>query len=99
VFEVSQVEAGHVGLVGRLDAAQAARAETLFERLVTAEALNLSSLEYISSAGLGLLLKLHKQKIAAGGGLRLVEVSPHIVDILHYSGFDKLFDVSPVSKS
>jgi anti-anti-sigma factor len=99
VFEVSQVEAGQLGLVGRLDTAQAARAETLFERLVAAEVLNLSSLEYISSAGLGLLLKLHKQKIEAGGGLRLVEVNPHIVDILHYSGFDKLFDVSPASKT
>lgn len=98
MFEVSQIESGQVGLVGRLDAAQAARAETAFERLVGADTLNLSLLEYISSAGLGLLLKLHKQKMAAGGGLRLIEVSPHIADILHYSGFDKLFDVLPAAK-
>ena len=99
MFEVAETGAGQVLLIGRLDAAQAADAETRFERLVGAEALNLSSLEYISSAGLGLLLKLHKHKIAAGGGLRLIEVSPHIVDILHYSGFDKLFDVFPATKS
>jgi anti-anti-sigma factor len=98
VFEVSQLQTGQVGLIGRLDAAQAARAEALFERLVGAEVLDLSSLEYISSAGLGLLLKLHKQKMAAGSGLRLVEVSPHIADILHYSGFDKLFEVLPAIK-
>ncbi|MEP4486501.1 MAG: STAS domain-containing protein [Halioglobus sp.] len=98
MFEVSPIQAGQVELKGRLDAAQAARAETLFERLVGAEVLDLSALEYISSAGLGLLLKLHKQKMAVGDGLRLVEVSPHIADILHYSGFDKLFDVMPAAK-
>ena len=55
--------------------------------------LDLSRLEYISSAGLGVLLKTHKRLLGAGGKLRLTAVGPHLKDIFTYSGFDQLFEI------
>jgi anti-anti-sigma factor len=88
-------EPGLLRLVGRLDAAQAANAEPLFDGIGSDTVVDMAQLEYISSAGLGLLLKTHKRLLGQGGGLKLVQVNPHIADILHYSGFDRLFEVIP----
>ena len=55
--------------------------------------IDVSGLEYISSAGLGVLLRTHKRLMGAGGKLRLVNVGNHIFDIFRYSGFDQLFEV------
>ena len=56
-------------------------------------------LEYISSAGLGVLLRAHKRLMNDSGGLRLVNVNQHINDIFTYSGFDKLFEITPSNDS
>ena len=60
-------------------------------------ALDFQDLEYISSAGLGVLLALHKRLLAAGGGLRLIHVNRHIHDIFRFSGFDRVFVVEPLA--
>ena len=91
-------EPGLLRLVGRLDAAQAALAEPEFDRIGSDAVVDMAQLEYISSAGLGLLLKTHKRLLGQGSGLKLVQVNPHIADILHYSGFDRLFEVVPGDK-
>lgn len=54
-----------------------------------------SGLEYISSAGLGVLLKTQKRLVASGGKLRLAGVNRHLQDIFSYSGFDQLFEIEP----
>jgi anti-anti-sigma factor len=54
---------------------------------------DLAGLDYISSAGLGVLLKTQKRAMAAGRGLRIVNVNRHIADIFRYAGFDKIFEV------
>ncbi len=84
---------GAVLMQGRLDAAQAERAQEFLDRLEGGCVLDLRQLEYISSAGLGVLLKTHKRLISSSGGLRLINVNPHIHDIFRYSGFDKLFHI------
>ena len=55
--------------------------------------LDCRALEYISSAGLGVLLRRHKRLAASGGRLRLINVNSHIFDIFRFSGFDQVFDV------
>ena len=52
-----------------------------------------SKLEYISSAGLGVLLKTQKRLLSANGKLRLTGVNPHIRDIFQYSGFDLIVEI------
>ena len=91
MFEIGFNEAGNVAVSGRLDAANAPRAQAFLNEITGACVLDLSALEYISSAGLGVLLSTHKRLSTGGSGLELVHVNPHITDIFRYSGFDKLF--------
>jgi anti-sigma B factor antagonist len=86
---------GAVVAAGRLDAAQAATAQAFLDRVQGTVTLDLASLDYISSAGLGVLLKTQKRLMATGGRLRLAGVRPHLRDIFVYSGFDKLFEIEP----
>lgn len=84
---------GAVVIAGRLDAAQAASAQAFLDGVNGATTLDCSRLEYISSAGLGVLLKTQKRLMASGGKLRLVAVSRHLHDIFQYSGFDQIFEI------
>lgn len=93
MFEISFNERGDVELKGRLDAAQAARAQGFLDALAGPCVLDLTTLEYISSAGLGVLLKTHKRMLSGSSGMSLINVNPHIIDIFRYSGFDNLFDI------
>jgi anti-sigma B factor antagonist len=90
------VEAGPEGAVaisGRLDAAQAAAAQAALDRTSGRVVLDCSGLDYISSAGLGVLLKTQKRLMSSGGQLRLTRVNRHIRDIFQYSGFDKILEI------
>ena len=91
MFEIELRSPGDVVARGRLDAAQADKAETFLDAVEGDFVIDLSELEYISSSGLGVLLKTHKRLHNAGGALKLVHVNKHIGDIFKYSGFDRLF--------
>ena len=78
---------------GRLDAAHAPHAQEFLDRIAEACVLDLENLEYISSAGLGVLLKTHKRLTEISQGLKLVNVNSHVNDIFCYSGFDRLFEI------
>ncbi|HJL60984.1 MAG TPA: STAS domain-containing protein [Pseudomonadales bacterium] len=93
MFEIELIEVGLVALRGRLDAVQANDAERFLDGIDSEFVIDLSELEYISSAGLGVLLKTHKRLIPFSGGLKLIRVTSHINDIFKYSGFDKLFEI------
>ena len=98
MFEIKFGDENDILLDGRLDAAQAVKAQTFLDQVDGACVLDLSNLEYVSSAGLGVLLKTHKRLMGAGSGLKLINVNHHIHDIFRYSGFDKLFEIVPVSE-
>jgi anti-anti-sigma factor len=93
MFEIDFDDNGNVVLSGRLDAAQAPTAQDFLDKVPGACVIDMGDLEYISSAGLGVLLKTHKRLMTGAGGLRLVNVNSHINDIFRYSGFDKLFQI------
>ena len=86
---------GVVALAGRLDAAESPRAQAALDAVHGIVNLDCTGLEYISSAGLGVLLKTQKRLLASGGKLRLAGVSRHLQDILEYSGFDQIFEIVP----
>lgn len=91
MFEIGVKDSGEVVVSGRLDAAQADKAQQFLDTLDERCVLDMSALEYISSAGLGVLLRTHKRLMGGNGGLELVNVNKHIADVFRYSGFDKLF--------
>ena len=84
---------GAVVVAGRLDAAQAGAAQAFLDGVSGNVTLDCAALEYISSAGLGVLLKTQKRLKAGAGGLRLTGVNPHVHDIFTYAGFDQIFDI------
>jgi anti-anti-sigma factor len=84
---------GVVVIAGRLDAAQSAAAQSFLDKVQGPVTLDCTKLEYISSAGLGVLLKTQKRLMAANGKLRLAGVNRHLRDIFQYSGFDRIFEI------
>jgi len=98
MFEISLTADGTVVIVGRLDAAQAVKAQAFLDEIEGQCVLDLDKLEYISSAGLGVLLKTHKRLMGSGSGVKLINVGHHIHDIFRYSGFDKLFEIVPATR-
>ena len=86
---------GVVVISGRLDAAEAASAQSFLDAAQGTVTLDCSGLEYISSAGLGVLLKTQKRLLASGSKLRLTGVNRHLQDIFRYSGFDQIFEIEP----
>ena len=93
MLSIDHGPSGAVVVAGRLDAAQAPAAQAFLDRTTGVVTLDCRGLEYISSAGLGVLLKTHKRLLGAGGKLRLTAVGPHLKDIFTYSGFDQLFEI------
>lgn len=57
--------------------------------------LDLAELQYISSAGIRVLLALHKELFHRGGGLVIVHAGEDTYDILDITGFTDLVPVNP----
>lgn len=93
MFEIGFAEQQGIMVKGRLDAASAVKAQSFLDKVEGECVLDMSELDYISSAGLGVLLKTHKRLMASGHGIKLIKVRHHIHDIFRYSGFDKLFEI------
>jgi anti-sigma B factor antagonist len=93
MLEIDFAPDGGVVISGRLDASQSPAAQAFLDKVQGKVTMDCSRLEYISSAGLGVLLKTQKRLMASGGTLRLSGVNRHLKDIFVYSGFDKIFDI------
>lgn len=96
MFDIEFNDQGQINVSGRLDAAQSAKAQEFLDQVAGQCVVNMAQLEYISSAGLGVLLKTHKRLMAGSSGLQLINVNSHINDIFRYSGFDKLFNIKTI---
>lgn len=82
-----------IKLTGRIDTSNAAEWEKkITEQLNTAaeNVFDAAELEYISSAGLRVLMKVRKQ---AGKEIRIFDVSPEVFEIFDMTGFTELFKV------
>ena len=93
MFEIEFGDDGSIVCTGRLDAAQCEKAQSFMDNVEEPKTLDFASLEYISSAGLGVLLKTQKRLAANGAGLKIINVNNHIKDVFRYSGFNAIFDM------
>ena len=93
MFEIEYGSGSEIICRGRLDAAQCEKAEAFMDGLEGPTTLDFSKLEYISSAGLGILLKTQKRLAGSGAGLKIINVNNHIHDVFRYSGFHAIFDI------
>jgi anti-anti-sigma factor len=101
-MEFVQESAGGVLIVklsGRLDSSTAQAAEDNFTRAiasgVTRIAIDMSGLDYISSAGLRILLVIAKKLQQAKGKVVLFGLVANVREVFSISGFDKIFTIRP----
>jgi anti-sigma B factor antagonist len=93
MFQIDFGADGEIVCSGRLDAAQCAKAQSFMDTVEEAKTVDFAGLEYISSAGLGVLLKTQKRLSENGAKLRIINVNNHIHDVFRYSGFHAIFEI------
>ena len=93
MFDIQYGDEGTIVCIGRLDAAQCEKGQQFMDEVAVSSTLDFSQLEYISSAGLGILLKTQKRLADSGAALRITNVNKHLYDVFHYSGFHAIFDI------
>jgi anti-anti-sigma factor len=83
--------------MGRLDGSNAAVHEKALRELLVDDVhsvnIDLSELDYISSAGLRVLLMTAKAAKAKGGKVVLNAPKPAILEVIKISGFDRILEV------
>ncbi len=99
-MEFAQEQVGDVviaRLAGRLDSGSAQPAEESFARVIAGGpphlAIDLSKLDYISSAGLRVLLVVAKKVQQAKGKVVLFGLGPSVREVFSISGFDRIFAI------
>ena len=97
-----QEEAGGVAIVklaGRLDSSTAQAAEDSFAALLAGGAphlaVDMSQLDYISSAGLRVLLVVARKMQQAQGRIVLFGLLANVREVFAISGFDTIFAIQP----
>jgi anti-sigma B factor antagonist len=99
-MEIGQEQIGAVQVltpVGRLDTDSAADFELAVQDLQAAGAkhfvIDFGKVNYVSSAGLRVLLALAKSCDGGAGSLRLAGLNPQVKQVFDVAGFSKLFQV------
>jgi len=93
MFDVTRTDAGHIVFQGRLDASQADKARKALDAVAESCIIDFSGLDYISSAGLGVLLATQKRLSESGHALAIAGMNRHIRDVFHIAGFDLVFKI------
>jgi anti-sigma B factor antagonist len=93
VLELRVEDGGVVKLQGRLDAAESDRALAALEKLAGPLVLDCGQLEYISSAGISVIMQTWKRLNGQGTSLRLVGMTPRVRNVFAYAGLDKVLDI------
>jgi anti-anti-sigma factor len=93
MFNIWQEENGTVQLSGRLDASQVTLANSVMDTLQSTCAVDFSALEYISSAGLGVLLATQQRLADLGQEITIRGLGPHIRMVFDLAGFDAVFTI------
>lgn len=89
MFEIEIRDQGNISLRGRLDASEAEKAILVLRGLPGPLTADCSELEYISSAGIGVLVETHKRLLDAGQALKLKNLNPRVKNVFTYAGLHK----------
>ena len=97
MFQVSVAKDGRVLLSGVCDSSSAEEFRKVMNAVSGSCTVDFEGLEYISSAGLGILLATQKRLAPQGGKLRLVNLGETIREIFLLARFDAIFDMEESS--
>ncbi len=81
---------GTVALVGRLDAAEVPSARAALGALSGTLTLDCSQLDYVSSAGIGLIVETYRRLHQGGHTLKLVNLLPRVRNVFAFAGLDRV---------
>lgn len=93
MFEIRVGKSGEIIPSGRFDASHSERAARFLDRVTESSVVDFGELEYISSAGLGILVEVQQRLSQSGQSLRIVNANPQVRDIFRFSGLDQLFEI------
>ncbi len=93
MFTITQREDGEIVLTGRFDASRVAEADAVLDRVTTTSRVDMKDLDYISSLGLGILLKTQKRLKSGGNELVLTHMNKLIRDVFRIARFDTIFRI------
>ncbi len=93
MFKIEKIDENNYKLIGRFTAADVNTAEIEFNNITSSTNVDFSELDYISSAGLSVLLKAQKRLSNSKQELTLKNMSKMVKDIFHYVGFDTIFRI------
>lgn len=84
-------------LTGELDSYSASRVRSILDTMTEIQnptvLIDMKSLDYIDSAGLGVLVAALKQAVDNNGAMALSGLTPPIARVMRVTGLDKLFTV------
>ncbi len=86
-----------IALSGRLDTTTAPELETVLHAMVPSTSilvLDFAALDYISSAGLRVLLVAQKEMNKKQGKMSLVHVNPDVMEVLEITGFSDILTIA-----
>lgn len=69
--------------------------EKLIEGGIRCIILDCEKLHYISSYGIGAILRLHQNMAKRGGNVKIAALQGVVWDILHIASLDRVFDIYP----
>lgn len=93
---INRGDEGEVLLIGRLDSITSGEAEEVLDGLgdrFDSLILNMEQLEYISSAGLRVMKKMHMKMKKKNGKLILKKVAPMVMEVFEMTGFASLLSI------
>ena len=93
MFDIQVEAGGRVKVNGRLDAAESDRALAVFRGLSGPVTVDCAGLDYISSAGIAVIMDTYKRLSGAGHSLRLANLTPRVKNVFTYAGLDKLLGI------
>lgn len=93
MFDITRAPDGAVLMRGRLDAVSVPVAREFFAGVSGSARIDCADLDYIASAGLGLLAAVQRRLRDAGQGLTLCRLSPHVREVLDLAGFTAILEI------
>lgn len=93
-FRIEYVDTTRYRLLGQFLASEEVAAEAVLARIDGSCTLDLADLDYISSAGLRLMIRTQARLMDQGHALRLVGASDHVRDLFAVTGLDQIFDLT-----
>ena len=85
-------------LIGQLDAHSAPRLEEEIEKYIINSnkqfVFNLSNLEYISSAGLGVFMSFIQELRENNGDIKFAELNDRVKNVMELLGFNQIYDIT-----